>query len=160
MTRQKHENTEPGAAATPDAPEKSAKLPRRGGLLHQLTGSDEEEDFAAMMRHAVGGDFLAGKWFRRQLGFIALLVVLALLYTSCRYACQKEVTLHQQLCDTLLDRQYKALTISSEFKERTRGSHIEKQLADSTLHAPTNPPFPLAVSKEEGDIPDPNPTER
>ncbi|MCH5181333.1 MAG: hypothetical protein J1F06_01755 [Prevotellaceae bacterium] len=117
--------------------------------MQQLTGSDEEEGFSALMRSLAGGDFLAGKWFRRQISFIFLLVVLTLAYTTCRYACQKELSVRQQLTDTLIDRQYKALTISSEFKERTRGSKIEEQLTDSTLHSPVKPLFTLSVSRKQ-----------
>lgn len=143
---------------TPPAPENDNKPQEKGNLLQQLTGSDEEEGLGPLVRNAVGGDFLAGKWFRRQIGFILLLVVLALLYTTCRYACQKEITARQQLADTLLDRKYKVLTISSEFTERTRGSKIEEQLTDSTLHSPVKPLFTLSVGRKSADNAAENPS--
>lgn len=148
MVREKEKKT---AGQQIPAPGEEKDLHRKDSLLRQLTGSDEEDGMGLLVRNAVAGEFLAGKWFRRQLGFIALLVFLALLYTSLRYACQKEVSIHQHLCDTLLDRQYKALTISSEFKERTRGSRIEEQLTDSTLHSPSKPLFTLPVSEGKRD---------
>ena len=49
----------------------------------------------------------------------------------------------------LLDRRYKALTRSSELRERTLGSKIENQLQDSTIQTSTDAPFELPVTSEE-----------
>lgn len=53
------------------------------------------------------------------------------------------------LTDTLLDRRYKALTRSSQLKEKTRRSYIEDALTDTTLQTPNTPSFNLKVDDEE-----------
>jgi len=47
----------------------------------------------------------------------------------------------------LLDRRYKALTRSSQLKERTRRSYIEQNLPDSALQTAKTPSFNLPVEE-------------
>lgn len=97
-------------------------------------------------RSILGGDILAGGWFRRQFWYIVMLVVMAIIYVSNRYYCQQEMITASRLTDTLADRRYKALTISSQIKEMTRRSVVEEQLPDSTLKTPTSPLLILPVA--------------
>lgn len=96
-------------------------------------------------RSILGGDILAGGWFRRQFWYIVMLVGMAIIYVSNRYYCQQEMITASRLADTLADRRYKALTITSQIKEMTRRSIIEEQLTDSTLKTPTVPLLLLPV---------------
>lgn len=101
------------------------------------------------LRSILGGDILAGGWFRRQFWYIVMLVIMAIIYVSNRYYCQQEMITAAHLADTLADRRYKALTISSQIKEMTRRSVIEKQLPDTTLKTPTDPILVLKVSESD-----------
>lgn len=56
---------------------------------------------------------------------------------------------NDKLNKELLDRRYKALTRSSELRERTLGSKIESQLQDSTIQTSTDAPFELPVTDDE-----------
>ena len=100
-------------------------------------------------RSILGGDILAGGWFRRQFWYIVMLVVMAIIYVSNRYYCQQEMITASRLNDTLADRRYKALTISSQIKEMTRRSIIEEQLTDTTLKTSVDPMFLLPVNEED-----------
>ena len=100
------------------------------------------------LRTILGGDLLAGKWFRRQIWLIVLIAFYIIIYVSNRYACQQEMIESTRLADTLLDRRYKALTSSSQLKEMTRRSKVEENLEDSTLHTPTEPLYNLKIEEE------------
>lgn len=97
----------------------------------------------------LGGDMLGGRWFRRQFWFIVMVVGMLIVYVSNRYSCQQEMIQTKMLTDTLLDRRYKALTRSSQLKEKTRRSYIEDALTDTTLQTPNTPSFNLKVDDEE-----------
>ena len=76
---------------------------------------------------------------------MVMLVGMAIVYVSNRYSCQQEMLETKVLSDTLLDRRYKALTRSSQLKERTRRSRIEESLVDTTLRTSITPSYNLRV---------------
>lgn len=118
-------------------------------VLRKLTSGKEDEQGNISLRTVLGGDILASGWFRRQFWFIVFIVVMCILYVSNRYACQKEIIEANNLSDTLLDRRYKALTISSQLKELTRPSVVEEHLSDTTLKVSTDPIYSLPVTEED-----------
>ena len=120
--------------------------------LRNLTADEdvtsEEEHVKLTLSSILGGDILGGRWFRRQFWFIIMVVGMIIIYVSNRYACQQEMIQTKMLTDTLLDRRYKALTRSSQLKEKKRRSFIEESLTDTTLQTPNTPSFNLKVEEE------------
>lgn len=120
-------------------------------VLHNITSEDEgdeEEHIPMSLASILGGDILGGKWFRKQFWYMLMITGMIVVYVANRYACQQEMIQTKVLSDTLLDRRYKALTRSSQLKERTRRSFIEQNLADSTLKTAKTPSFNLNVDEE------------
>ena len=91
----------------------------------------------------LGGDILGGRWFRKQFWYMVMIVAMLIVYVSNRYSCQQE----QILTKVLVDRRYKALTRSSQLKERMRRSYIEESLVDTTLQTAVTPSFYLQVDE-------------
>lgn len=118
-------------------------------VLRTLTSDKDDEHTNVSLRTVLGGDILVSGWFRRQFWFIVLVVVMCIFYISNRYACQKEMIESTKLEDTLLDRRYKALTISSQLKELTRPSVVEEHLSDTALKVSTDPIYSLPVTEED-----------
>lgn len=119
-------------------------------VLHNITaeeGDEEEERVPLTLASILGGDILGGKWFRKQFWYMLMLTGMIVVYVANRYACQQEMIQTKVLSDTLLDRRYKALTRSSQLKERTRRSFIEQNLADSALQTAKTPSFNLPVEE-------------
>lgn len=142
-------HTETTAKAPDNNTSEKPEEKRARASFKRLTDDDEEEGSVNVsLRTILGGDILAGRWFRRQFGFILLLVFFAIIYVANRYACQQEMIDRINLSDTLLDARYKALTRSSELLEKTLRSHVEESLADSTLRTPTTPPYLLKIEEE------------
>ena len=56
---------------------------------------------------------------------------------------------NDRLSKEALNWRYRALTRSSELRERTLRSNIENRLPDSTLHTPTESPYELMVPKAD-----------
>ncbi len=50
---------------------------------------DEEEHFTLSMRTLAGGDIFGSRFFHRQIGYLLLLTLLAVIYVTNRYACQR-----------------------------------------------------------------------
>ncbi|MBQ7634362.1 MAG: hypothetical protein IJS89_02185 [Bacteroidaceae bacterium] len=115
--------------------------------LRDLIDIDNEQRSRITWRSVLGGDVLAGGFFRRYVFFILLMVVLLVVYVSNRYACQQEFIEQTHLLDTLQDRRWKLLTITSEIKEKTRRSFVEDHLGDSTLGTSTQPLYQLEVEE-------------
>lgn len=144
--------------AAPSATESSEKTEEeddRSRALQALRDLTSDEDTPITSEHAkitlssvLGGDILGGHWFRRQFWYIIMVVAMVIVYVSNRYMCQREMIQGKMLNDTLLDRRYKALTRSSQLKEKTRRSFIEESLTDTTLQTANTPSFNLKIEAE------------
>lgn len=87
--------------------------------------------------------FLQRNWF-----FVLLITIFFIIYVNMGYHHRNLIIENDKLNKELLDRRYKALTRSSELRERTLGSKIESQLQDSTIQASTDAPFELPVTDD------------
>ncbi len=96
----------------------------------------------------LGGDILAGPWFRKQILYIVMCLAMGMVYISNRYTCQHKMIEQRNLNDTLLDMRYKALTRSAQLKERMRRSYIEESLQDTTLQTANTPSYNLKVEEQ------------
>ena len=76
-------------------------------------------------------------------------MILVLIYVALGYITRAEMIENDRLNKEVLDWRYKALTRSSELRERTLRSNIEDRLPDSTLCTPTESPYELTVNKED-----------
>ena len=145
------EETEEQEEQEEAGPEEEAALSareQRKATIRALQDDTGSERVNISLRTILGGDLLAGKWFKRQILLILLITLYVIIYVSTRYACQQEMIESTRLADTLLDRRYKALTSSSQLKEMTRRSKVEENLEDSTLHTPTEPLYNLKIEEE------------
>ena len=115
--------------------------------LREIIDIDNEQRTRITWRSVLGGDMLSGAFFRRYVFFILLVVVLLVVYVSNRYACQQEYLEQTRLLDTLQDRRWQLLTISSEIKEKTRRSFVEENLHDTMLGTSTQPLYQLEVGE-------------
>ncbi len=111
------------------------------------TPSTSEEHTKLTLSSILGGDILGGHWFRKQFWYIVMVVAMLIVYVSNRYSCQQQMIQTKLLTDTLLDSRYKALTRSSELKEKMRRSNIEESLTDTTIQTSNTPPFNLTVEE-------------
>lgn len=119
--------------------------------LRSFTSDESEDEYVnrkVTLSTILGGDILAGPWFRRQFVYIIMVLFMVIVYINNRYTCQQKMIEQRALNDTLLDRRYKALTRSSQLKERMRRSYIEEALTDTTLQTANTPSFNLKVDQE------------
>lgn len=137
----------------PDTEEQEIEREEQNALqaLRELTADEDtpvgESRSKITLASILGGDILGGRWFRRQFWYIVMVVAMIIVYVSNRYSCQREMIQSKMLTDTLLDRRYKALTRSSQLKEKTRRSCIEGALTDTTLQTANTPSFNLKVDE-------------
>lgn len=143
LFRKKKAKTEEDIQAELDAKKKASEA------LKNLISEDDDEKVDISFRSLIGGDIFAGKWFRRHFWYIVLCVLLCIIYTSNRYYCQKEIITQHQLDDTIRDRRYKLITISSQITEKTRRRTVERELADTALKTSQSPIYLLPI--EEAD---------
>ena len=128
---------------------KEGKKQRARKIFKQF--ADEDDEFDMSLRSWLGGDMLASRKFRRQIGYVILLSVLAIIYVSSRYAYQQEEIRHEDLSKQLIDRKFKALTISSELTEYSMRSSVEENLTDTTLRTSTQSSYYLPVDSTNED---------
>ena len=138
----------------------SREILRRLGAKGRLYGFDQDADArnnvpedelffsGKAFLDLVSGTMLSEK-FRRNWGFILLIVALVLSSVALGYLTRAEMIENDRLSREALNWRYKALTRSSELRERTLRSNIENRLPDSTLRTPTESPYELPVEKEE-----------
>lgn len=131
-------------AASPQAAPETPKEPsdreeRARRAFRRLVDVEEEGDVS--LRSVLGGDILGSRRFRRLIWYLLLLTVMAVIYVSNRYAYQREEIRRADLAKELTDRQYKALTVSSELTEYSMRSNVEERLTDTTLQISTSASF-------------------
>ncbi len=109
------------------------------------------DDFPKVsLREILGGDYLNGRFLRRNILFILVLVALGILYITNRYAAQQEIIERERLRNELTEKKNYALTQYAELTMYTRQSNIENRLksyGDSLLTAAKEPPFLIRVKK-------------
>jgi TPP-dependent 2-oxoacid decarboxylase len=100
----------------------------------------------------IGGSFLlSGKAMRRQIGMIALIVVLIIFYIDNRYTVQRQQIKIDKLKKELVKWRYTDLARSSELMEISRQSKVEEYVKknNSDLQTSTEPPFVIVHYKKE-----------
>lgn len=138
----------PTGEATDDTPRsEEQKVMQALRTITQDDNEDADEDMRLSLSSILGGDILGGRWFRRNVVYILMVIVMIIVYVSNRYACQREMIESKVLNDTLLDRRYKALTRSSQLKEKTRRSNIEEAVPDSAIRTANTPSFNLRLDQ-------------
>ena len=98
-----------------------------------------------LLKSWIDGDMLLSPFLSRQIGLVALIAGLSIVYVSNRYAFQYEQVEIQRLRTQLEDTKYEALARSSELMEKSRESNIEKYIEEqgSQLQMSTCPPVVL-----------------
>ena len=103
MDRKRRRHDEPGDGmprVDAESPEQAAEEPKKPlsdeeharAALRKFTEVETDPDRVDVsLRSILGGDILAGAWFRRQFFFILMLVAFIIVYVSNRYASQQEL---------------------------------------------------------------------
>ncbi len=144
---------------TTTKPKKNVQAPkdeREGNsiftLLFRLLHSDGEDAKALKQLKSVRKQLsIDGRWFKKQIGVLALAVIGIIGYITCRFQAQQELIQIEKLKKERTDWAYRSLTRSSQLTLKTRQSLIEKSLkefGDSTLKASVQPPIITTVTQE------------
>lgn len=118
-------------------------------LSSLISVNDDELSFSGKALVELVKGTTIGEKFRNNWGFFLCIVILVLIYVALGYITRAEMIENDRLNKEVLDWRYKALTRSSELRERTLRSNIEDRLPDSTLCTPTESPYELTVNKED-----------
>ncbi|MDD4760600.1 MAG: FtsL-like putative cell division protein [Bacteroidaceae bacterium] len=116
-------------------------------VMDALTDDDEEHvnlSFGAVL----GGDILSGKWFRREVWFLVMIIFMIILYITNRYTSQQNMIKIDNLKKELTEIRYESMTRSSQLMQRTRESKVEeflKNTSDSALCISANPPYVIKL---------------
>ena len=120
-------------------------------IQEQAREDEQPQSSNFTLRKILGGDILTARLIRSQIWLIVLIVLFMILYISNRYSVQKDLLEIDRLNLELKDAKYKALSSSSMLTEKSRESHVIKQLQnskDSTLKMPSQPPYIITVPKK------------
>lgn len=125
----------------PEAPDDLDSKSARQKLLDSIT-DDEGEKSNLSLSYFLRGDILTGRWFRRQVWWIAMVIVMCFAYVSNRYYAQRQQIMNEQLRDKLEETHYDAMARSSQLMRDCRRSNIMERLnaTGSTLTTPKSLP--------------------
>ena len=103
---------------------------------------DKKKKKKSWLKSWIDGDMLLSPFWGRQIGLIALVAVLIIVYVGNRYAFQLEQVQIQRLRMELEDVKYEALARSSELMEKSRESNIQRYIEEqgSALQMSSCPP--------------------
>lgn len=115
--------------------------------LRQYVDDDDAPppSFKISLKAIIGGDGLS-KVVARNWVFILVIVFFTCCYVTSRYMMQGAAIEHTNLNKQLEDRKIKALTITSEYLEKTRKEYIKESLTDTTLHSTVEIPYSLPLN--------------
>lgn len=134
----------------------SSTLEEQGTAIQELIQEYAVEDEKPhntnfVLREILGGDVLASKFVRQQVGWFLLIMILSVFYISLRYSCQQKLIEIDNLTHQLQDAKYKALYSTSELTEKSRESNVLEMLKnnnDTTIKIAKEPPYIIEVPNE------------
>lgn len=91
----------------------------------------------------------AANLLRRYWTVFLLTLLIGSINITLGYLCASERQKIQRLEKRLIDIRYRSLEISSEVREKSLGSHIERTLVDSSLNVATEAPYQLLIDAED-----------
>ncbi|HOK36579.1 MAG TPA: FtsL-like putative cell division protein [Paludibacteraceae bacterium] len=96
-----------------------------------------EEDWAEIksssFRDILNGNIFKKRFFTRQLGLIAMIVVLLIIYIGNRYSYEKQLVYQNKLKKEIQDKKYESLTISAQLMQISRQSNVLKMLNEKGI---------------------------
>ena len=151
-------NTEAETAADTEKADSTAEDEQAGkkkkkmyAFMQQLSdyvNAEEDTPIYFDIKSVLGGDSLLGI-VRRNFLFLSIITAFICVNISLGYMIDQEQKSNSRFHAILKDRQYKAIYMQSQLKERTLSSHIEQALRDSTLHTPTEQAYSLKVQEND-----------
>lgn len=114
-----------------------------------FTEGESVAEESKSLKELVGTLNIDGLWFFRQIPLLFITLGGILLMVTNRYQAQQEIIEKEQLQRDMEDWRFRALTRSSELTTKSRQSQIEerlKQMGDSLLTTPTEPPFTININ--------------
>ena len=136
------------AAAAAATDEKSAASGKSRKIFRRIADDDEDQP-SFSLRTILGGDFFEWGTIARWSPYVAFLVVIVICYVSVRYSCQHEAIRREDLNQQLVDRKFKALTVSGELTEYSMRSNVEEKLSDTTLQTTTQQAYLLPIDSTQ-----------
>ena len=114
---------EPATQEEPSLMEEAAEMKEQAKKTIQLIKEKAKEEDPKLtstltLRTILGGDFLTADMVRRQIWLFVLMMVFTILYVAFRYQCQQDMIAIDKLEKEVLDAKYKALSSSSNLKEK------------------------------------------
>lgn len=131
--------------------EQAGKKKKMYAFMQQLSdyvNAEEDTPIHFDIKSVLGGDSLLGI-VRRNFLFLSIITAFICVNISLGYMIDQEQKSNSRFHAILKDRQYKAIYMQSQLKERTLSSHIEQALRDSTLHTPTEQAYSLKVQEND-----------
>lgn len=131
--------------------EQEGKKKKMYAFMQQLSdyvNAEEDTPIYFDIKSVLGGDSLLGI-VRRNFLFLSIITAFICVNISLGYMIDQEQKSNSRFHAILKDRQYKAIYMQSQLKERTLSSHIEQALRDSTLHTPTEQAYSLKVQEND-----------
>lgn len=130
-----------------ESKDEAEKKSRKQKLKDWVADDDEESLSFSSWRQVFAGAGLVHA-LRNNWKFFTLIIIFTIVYVGLGYLSSDALIENDRLSKELLDRRYKALTCSSELRERTLRSKVEELLTDTTLQTTTDRPFQLLVDRE------------
>lgn len=136
------------APAAADEEEKPAGTEGLQSSLREFLVDEDVRFSRKMLKDLFGGRGLV-EILRHNWKFTLLSIAFTIAYVALGYFTREKMIENDTLSKEVLDRRYKALTRSSELRERTLGSKVERELQDTALRLSTERSYRLPVEKIE-----------
>ena len=117
----------------------ASSYPLLGALLHYMR--------IFLLGTLLGGTFLTRKKVVRLLPFILYLTFLALLYIANTYYAEKKVREIADIRKEMKELRYEYITTKSELMFNTKQTEIAKNLSNTGIEEPTQPPHRIYLEK-------------
>ena len=118
------------------------------GKSKGIAGPDAiKNGMESSMHDVLGGTFLTRKKVVRLLPFILYLTFLALLYIANTYYAEKKVREIADIRKEMKELRYEYITTKSELMFNTKQTEIAKNLSNTGIEEPTQPPHRIYLEK-------------
>ena len=103
-------------------------------IIDSIKGSEDLSDImSSNLRDILNGEIFTKNVFKKQVGLLIMISVLAFLYVGNRYSCETQLAKEIELKKKIQDLKYESLTISAELMKISRQSSVLKMVNENGL---------------------------
>ncbi len=119
-------------------------------IVETIKGNEDFSELkSSRFRDILNGSILSKNFITKQYKLLGMIAVLAVIYISNSYHCEKQISKEVELKKELQDIKYESLTISAELTKLSRRTYILNYINERGLELKESPYAPVVIKEPD-----------